>query len=149
MNRVPSAPQRFAQSKTARCSGRRCGAPSIVCVPQIVRLRASICRPFSPSTRRPLNFSSARAFSALIPSPVRMRSGIDHAVNANDNSKTVGKPFSTLTNSALVKPFSSRNSLSVWLWNPTEVLPSVAGIFSSRVRVPITYLRIASVSLMS
>ena len=35
MNRSPSFPHLFAQSKTSKCSSLRCGAPSIFCVPQI------------------------------------------------------------------------------------------------------------------
>ena len=34
MKRLPFLPQRLAQSKTGRCSGLRCGAPSMVMVPQ-------------------------------------------------------------------------------------------------------------------
>ena len=34
MKRLPFLPQRLAQSKTGRCSGFRCGAPSTVIVPQ-------------------------------------------------------------------------------------------------------------------
>ena len=38
MNRVPFLPHLLAQSKTGRCSALRCGAPSMVCVPQMCSL---------------------------------------------------------------------------------------------------------------
>ena len=42
MNRLPVLPHLLAQSKTGRCSGFRCGAPSTVMLPQMSSLASSI-----------------------------------------------------------------------------------------------------------
>ena len=102
MKRVPRLPQRLAQSNTGRCLSLRCGAPSTVCVPQMRRLSASICLRPRPRARRPLNFWSARALAGSIPSAAITRSGMLHALNAKEISKTVGRLFSICTTSSPV-----------------------------------------------
>ena len=89
-NRWPSFPQRLAQSKTGRCSGLRCGAPSTVIVPQTYLLASSICDGVKPKDCR-TSKPGASICSLVKPiESVRMSSPMLQRLKAKGNSNVPG-----------------------------------------------------------
>ena len=102
MKRLPFLPLLLAVSKTGRCSSARCGAPSIVCRPQMWSLASLISAVVKPSALSRLN--SQPVYSST-PKPRRCSVLLAERedVEGELSSKTPGSAFSTLAMSSSVE----------------------------------------------
>src|SRR5215467_1965806 len=108
--RLPVRPHGLAQSKTARCSGLRCGAPSKVMAPQQKLLAASISARAKPSAASSSKEGSSSAPGAIPSRSTQKSSPRVHLLNVNLMSNAEARAASTLASAVSSNPFAFKVS---------------------------------------